>query len=100
MSGVGDHEVDGSAGARVTQVVQGARVDAVAAGTMATARAAAGGVVTAAAFDAGLREVLGGGDALGDVGDVFAWPEPGCVLHTQTPPWIHFTPGGPHSGHP
>jgi hypothetical protein len=23
----------------------------------------------------------------------------GCDLHTQTPPYLHFTPAGPHSAH-
>ena len=89
-----------AAGARVAQVVQGARVDAVAAGPEATVGAAAGREVAAAAFDARLGQVGNGRDAFGDVGDVLAWSEHGWALLTQVPPYIHFTPGGPDLAHP
>src|SRR5947199_5498540 len=63
MPGEGDDDVDGSAGARVAQVVQRAGGGGVAAGTSAAARAAAGLVVAAASFDTRLGEVLDAGDA-------------------------------------
>src|SRR5256885_630479 len=54
MAGEGDDEVDGAAGARVAEVVQGARGGGVAAGAGTAARAAAGPGVAAALFDSGL----------------------------------------------
>jgi hypothetical protein len=99
MPGESDDEVDGAAGARVAEVVQGALGDGVAAGAGTAARAAPGLVVAAALFDTRLGEVLDAGDALGGVGDIFAGSVHGCDLHTQTPPYLHFTPAGPHSAH-
>ena len=99
MPGDSDDEVDRAASARVAEVVQGARGDGVAAGAGATARAAAGSVVAAALFDPGLGEVLDAGDALGGIGDIFAGSVHGWVLHTQMPPYLHFTPHGPDFAH-
>jgi hypothetical protein len=94
MSGEGDDEIDGAAGPWVAEVVQGARGDGVAPGTGATARAAPGLVVAAALFDPGLGEVLDSSDPFGRVGDIFAGSVHGCDLHTQLPPYLHFTPTG------
>jgi hypothetical protein len=95
----GDNEVDGAAQAGVAQVVQSARGDGVASGTAAAARATTGFIVAAFAFDTRFRKVLDGGNALGDIGDVFAWSEHGSILHTQTPLYLHFTSSGPDSAH-
>src|SRR5438128_7367564 len=51
MPGEGNNEIDWVARAWVTQIVQGARGSGVATGPGAAARAAAGAVVAAAAFD-------------------------------------------------
>src|SRR5262249_47494971 len=91
MLGEGNHQVDGATGAWVAQVVQGAGIDGVASGPETTTRAATGGVVAAAVFAARLGQILDGGNALGDVGGIFAWSEHGCALHTQLPPYLHFT---------
>jgi hypothetical protein len=99
MPGERDDDIDGAAGPQVAEVVQGSRGDGVAAGAGAAARAASGLVVAAAPFDPGLGKILDVGDALGRVGDIFAGSEHGCALHTQTPPYLHFTPVRPHSAH-
>src|ERR1041385_5395776 len=94
MPGEGDDEIDGAAGAWVAEVVQGARGDGVASGTDATAGAAPGLVVAAALFDPGLGEILDAGDPLGRVGDIFTGSVHGCALHSQLPPYPHFTSAG------
>jgi hypothetical protein len=99
MPGERDDEVDGAAGARVAEVVQGARGGGVAAGTGAAARTAASFVVAAALFETRLGELLDAGDALGGIGNIFAGSRHGGDLHTQMPPYLHFTPAGPHSAH-
>ena len=85
MLGVSDEQVDGVAGAWVAQVVQGTGVGAVAAGAVATVGATAGGVVAATAFDTGLGQIRGTGDAFGDVGDVLAGTEHGGTLRKRPP---------------
>src|SRR5262245_59992346 len=82
VPGEGEDQVDGASGAGVSQVVQGRRGAGVAGGAASAARAAAGFVVAAAPFDAGLGQVLDAADALGGVGDVFSWPEHGPSLLT------------------
>jgi len=52
------------------------------------------------AFDTGLGQIRGAGDAFGDVGDVLAWTEHGGALRKQAPPSIYFTLGEPDLVHP
>ena len=58
MLGVSDDEIDGAAGTRVAKVVQGAGANAVASGAVAAARATAGRIVAATAFEAWLGKIL------------------------------------------
>ena len=56
-------------------------------------RASAGRIIAATAFEAWLGKILDGSDALGDIGDVFAWSKHDSALQTELPPYLHFTSG-------
>src|SRR5262249_20041310 len=53
-----------------------------------------------ALVDAGLGQILDGGDPLGGVGDVFAWADHGSALLSRPPPYLHFTHQPPPSSSP
>src|SRR3954451_10358737 len=100
MFGVTDNEVERVAGARVTQVVQGARGNSIASGAEAATGATARGIVAASSFDTGLGKILDAGNALGDVGDVLAWTKHGSSSVRNRPPIFILRRLGPDSAHP
>src|SRR5271168_3063570 len=73
MLGVGNNKIDRTVRARVAQIVQGARGNRITPRAVRAATATPSGVVVAAAFDPRLGKILDAGNALGDIGDVFAW---------------------------
>src|SRR6266403_4745247 len=77
MFGVANNKINGTGWARVTQVVQGARGNRVAASAATAAAATPRRVVAASVFDTRLGKILDAGNALGDVGDVLAWARHG-----------------------
>lgn len=85
MFGVGNNKIDRAVRTMVTQIVQGARGNSVAARAATAPLATACRVVAASTFDTRLGKILDAGDALGDVGDVLAWTKHGLALRSQLP---------------
>src|SRR5262245_34565247 len=86
MLGVGNHQINRAVGARVAQIVQGARGNSVATGAVTAAAATASRVVPASVCDTRLGKILDPGNALGDVGDVLAWAKHGWPSARNCPP--------------
>ena len=73
MLGVANQEIDRMARARVPEVMQGTRGHRVASRAATAAGTPPSREVPAAPLDLGLGKILDAGDALGDIGKVFAW---------------------------
>jgi hypothetical protein len=73
MAGEGDDQVDGAIGPGIPEVMEGTAGHGIAAGAPATARAGARRPVAAAPLEAGLGQVFGPSDALGDVRNILPW---------------------------
>jgi hypothetical protein len=73
MAGESDHQVNGVVGASITEIMEGAGADGIAAGAVATARAGSRRPVATPPLDARLGEVFDTGDAFGDIRDIFPW---------------------------
>jgi hypothetical protein len=73
MFGINEHKIDGPSGARVAEIVQGARCGGIAAGGSGAAWAAAGWEVTASRFHLRRGQLLEGGESFGGIGEIFAW---------------------------
>ena len=86
MLGVGDNKIDRTAQVGVAQVVQSARGDGVAAGAATAQPATASPVIAASTFDTRLGKIFDPGNALGDVGDVFAWTSHSSPSLRNCPP--------------
>jgi hypothetical protein len=100
MFGVTDREVERAAGARIPQVMQGARGNSIASSAVAAAEATARRVVAASVFDPGLGKILDAGNALGDVGDVLAWTKHGSSSVRKRSLFLILRGHGPDSVHP
>jgi hypothetical protein len=73
MTRESDHQVNGTAGSGIAEVMEGPRAHGKAAGAVATARAGPCRPVATAPFDARLGQVFDTGDALGDIRDILTW---------------------------
>jgi predicted regulator of Ras-like GTPase activity (Roadblock/LC7/MglB family) len=100
MFGVANNEVKRMAGARVTQVVQGARGNSVASSAEAAAATTACRIVAASTLDTRLGKILDVCNALGDVGYVFAGTKHGSSSVRNRPPIFILRRLGPDSAHP
>src|SRR5437660_5188318 len=80
MAGEGDVQFDGAARLQVAQIEQATRVQGVAWGLVAAARAGTFAVDTAATQDAWGRQVLRLGDPFGGVRHILARPDHGWLL--------------------
>jgi len=73
MAGEGDQQIHGALGPSIPEVVEGTGAEAIAAGTVMTARAAACRPVATAPLKARLGQVFDTSDALGDIRDILPW---------------------------
>src|SRR3984885_2324992 len=93
VSGEGNEQVDRPPSAWVAQIMQGAPVVGVTAGTLTAARAGPGAERAAVAFNTRLGEVFDLGDSLGGVGDVLARAH-GTDSSLNKVLLLHYTPPG------
>jgi hypothetical protein len=73
MARESDHQVNRAVGPRITEVVEGTRAHGVAAGAVATPRAASRWPGAPAPLDPRFGQVFDTRDALRDVGDILTW---------------------------
>ena len=83
MFGINDHEVDGPSGAWIAEVVQAARRGSIAARRAGAAWATARRKISTSMFNPRWRQIIGGGDAFGWIGKIFAWFQSSSILGSK-----------------
>jgi hypothetical protein len=73
MARESDNQVNGVVGPSITEVMEGAASDSIAAGAVATARAGSRRPVATTPLKTWFGEVFDTGDALSNIWDIFAW---------------------------